>query len=213
MNIRAQRIHRFGGPEVIELETVDLPQPGAGEVLIKVAAAGVGPWDAWIRAGKSAVAQPLPLTLGSDVAGIVHSVGHDAGHLSAGVQVYGVTNARFTGGYATHAIVDANRMARKPADLSFVDAAGLPVVAVSAWKTLFEWGHLQAGQRVLIHGSSGNVGRLAVQMARGAGAVVTAVTDYDRPFEEGLDPVDLVIDTIGGDIQNRSLATLKKAER
>ena len=180
---------------------------------MKVVAAGVGPWDAWIRAGKSAVPQPLPLTLGADVAGEVLSVGADAGHLSAGVYVYGVTNARFTGGYATHAIVDANRIARKPPTIGFIEAAGMPVVAVTAWKALFERGRLHAGQRVLVHGALGNVGGLAVQMARDAGAVVVALgaaEDYERPFEEHIDPVDLVIDTIGGDIQNRSLSMLKK---
>ncbi len=213
MDMLAQRIHRFGGPEVIELDSIDLPRPGPGEVLLKVVAAGVGPWDALIRTGNSGIPQPLPLTLGADVAGEVLDVGHDAGHLSAGVHVYGVTNPRFTGGYATHAIVDANRVARKPPAISFVEAAGIPIVAVTAWKALFEQGGLQSGQRVLIHGAAGNVGDLAVQMARDAGAVVIALgsaEDYERPFEKDLDPVDLVIDTIGGDVQTRSLSTLKK---
>jgi NADPH:quinone reductase-like Zn-dependent oxidoreductase len=226
MKTLAQRIHRFGPPDVMELESVDLPQPGPGEVLIEVKAAGVGPWDAWVRSGKSALPQPLPLTLGADVSGVVLLAGPEAGHVSAGVEVYGVTNARFVGAYATHAIVDANRIARKPVVVDFVEAAGLPVVAVTAWKMLFELGQLRGGQRVLVHGASGNVGGLAVQMARKAGAIITAIgapgdgdllrrlgadeaLDYDGAFEDRIEPVDLVIDTVGEEIQVRSLSVLK----
>src|ERR1700761_4080977 len=87
---QAQRVHHFGGPEVIEFDTIELPRPGAGEAVITVAAAGVGPWDALVRSGNSGIDQPLPLTLGTDVSGVVLSVGTDAGHLSPGVHVYGV---------------------------------------------------------------------------------------------------------------------------
>ena len=95
--IRAVRVHRFGPPVVIALEDIDMPAPGIGEVLVRVGAAGVGPWDAWIRAGKSALPQPLPLTLGSDLAGIVTALGAGVTAFAPGDPVFGVTNRRFTG--------------------------------------------------------------------------------------------------------------------
>lgn len=227
VNTQAQRIHRFGGPDVIVLEDVELPRPGPLEALVLVRAAGVGPWDALIRSGKSGVAQPLPLTLGADLAGVVLDVGLDVPHLAAGVEVYGATNARFVGAYARHAIVDAGRVARKPPGIDFVQAGSLPVVAVTAWSMLFERGGLTRGQRVLVHGAAGNVGALAVQMAHAAGAFVIAMgrrddADYLRslgadvagdyagePFENAFGAVDLAIDTIGGEIQRRSFAAVK----
>ncbi|WP_437331198.1 alcohol dehydrogenase catalytic domain-containing protein [Sorangium sp. So ce381] len=97
----AARVHRFGGPEVIVIEEVPVPLPGPGEVLVRVAAAGVGPWDAWIRAGKSVLPQPLPLTLGSDLAGAVVAVGPEVTGLAPGAAVFGVANRRFTGAQGT----------------------------------------------------------------------------------------------------------------
>ncbi|MGD0107666.1 MAG: alcohol dehydrogenase catalytic domain-containing protein, partial [Rhodopila sp.] len=97
---KASRIHRFGGPEVITLEDMIPPGPGDGEVLVRVKAAGVGPWDAWVRAGSSVLPQPLPLTLGSDISGIVETAGPGVTGFVPGDAVFGVTNPRFTGGYA-----------------------------------------------------------------------------------------------------------------
>jgi NADPH:quinone reductase-like Zn-dependent oxidoreductase len=228
MKTQAQQIHQFGGPEVIVLDDVELPRPGPLEVLVAVRAAGVGPWDALVRTGNSGMPQPLPLTLGSDLAGTVLDVGLDVTHLAAGVDVYGATNARFVGAYARHAIMDAQRVARKPAGLDFIAAGSLPIVAVTAWTMLFERGGLTRGGRVLIHGAAGSVGALAVQMAHAAGAIVTALarpedasnlralgadvtgTYSSDGFDPAVEPVDLVIDTIGGDIQRRSFAVLKR---
>jgi NADPH:quinone reductase-like Zn-dependent oxidoreductase len=176
----AQRIHRYGGPDVIFLEEVELPRPGPLEALILVRAARVGPWDALVRTGKAGLPQPLPLTLGADLAGVVLDVGPEVSHLAAGVEVYGATNARFIGAYARHAIVDARRVARKPAAINFVHAGSLPVVAVTAWTMLFERGGLTRDQRVLVHGAAGNVGALAVQMAHAAGAVAIAMGKRDN---------------------------------
>jgi NADPH:quinone reductase-like Zn-dependent oxidoreductase len=227
LQTQAQRIHKYGGPEVIVLDDVDLPRPGPQEVLIGVKAVGVGPWDALVRSGTSALELTLPLTLGADVAGFVVDTGIGVTHLAAGVEVYGATNALFIGAYARHAIVDAQRVARKPPDVDFVQAASLPVVAVTAWTMLFERAGLQKGQHVLVHGAAGSVGALAVQMAHAAGAVVTAfgrwadgdylrslgadiVGDYGAgPFENSAGREDVVVDTIGGDIQRRSFAVLK----
>src|SRR4051812_4885951 len=181
----AVRVDRFGPPEVITLEAINLPEPAPGEVLVRVAAAGVGPWDAWIRAGKSVLPQPLPLTLGSDLSGTIAACGPGVTAFKAGDAVFGVTNARFTDAQAEYAVARTDMIAPKPASLSDIDAATLPVIAVTAWQALFEQAALTRGQTVLIHGAGGNVGALAVQMARGAGLTVLATAsakdlDYVR---------------------------------
>ena len=226
--MKAIRVHAFGGPEVIAFEEIARPQPGSGEVLIRVAAAGVGPWDAWVRAGQSALPQPLPLTLGSDLAGTIEAIGADVTAFTLGTPVFGVTNAQFTGAYAEYAIAQAAMIAVKPERLGFVEAASIPVVASTAWEMLFDHGRLTAGQSVLIHGAAGNVGAFAVQFAKQAGIRVFATAyardvDYVRGlgadrvidvqserFEEIARDVDVVIDTIGGDTLARSFATLKR---
>src|SRR5579871_3891350 len=125
----AVRIHQFGGPEVLVVEQIPVPEPSAEQLLVRIHAAGVGPWDAWIRSGQSVLPQPLPLTLGSDVAGIVVAAGSPHSSFEAGAAVYGVTNARFTDGYAEYALVTRSMVARKPAQLTFVEAASVPVIA------------------------------------------------------------------------------------
>src|SRR5580658_7378327 len=159
----ACRVHEFGGPEVIRFEAQDALRPGDGEVLVRVKAAGVGPWDGWIRAGKSALPQPLPLTLGSDLAGVVEAVGPNVASSARGDAVFGVTNPQFTGSYADYTIATAAMIARKPASISNVDATSVPVIAVTAWQALFEQAAARRGQSVLIHGAAGNVGAFAVQ--------------------------------------------------
>jgi NADPH:quinone reductase-like Zn-dependent oxidoreductase len=130
--MRAARVHQFGGPEVITLESVPMPSPAEDEILVRVEAAGVGPWDAWVRSGRSAVPQPLPLTLGADISGVVECIGSAVTVFSPGDAVYGVTNKRFTGANAEFAVASAAMMARKPAAVSHLQAAGVPVVAVTA---------------------------------------------------------------------------------
>src|SRR4051812_617446 len=165
----AWRLHEFGPPDVMKLERVLRPDPGPGEVLVKVAAAGVGPWDAWIRAGKSAVDQPLPLTPGSDLSGEIVALGAGVSGLRAGDQVYGVTNPRFVGAYAEYAVAHAAMIARMPSSLTATEAASVPVVAVTATQALFDHAKLEAGQTVVIHGAAGNVGAYAVRFAHRAG--------------------------------------------
>ena len=224
---KACRVYEFGGPEVIRFEAQDALRPGDGEVLVRVKAAGVGPWDGWIRAGKSALPQPLPLTLGSDLAGVVEAVGPNVTSSARGDAVFGVTNPQFTGSYADYAIATAAMIARKPASISNVDAASVPVIAVTAWQALFEQAAALRGQSVLIHGAAGNVGAFAVQLARQAGIrVVATCAQRDLPFVRGLGAeevltregapfeflvhdVDAVIDLVGGDVQTRSFAVLK----
>src|SRR6185369_10966839 len=173
------RVHEFGPPDVMTFERVARPNPGSGEILVKVEAAGVGPWDGWIRAGKSALPQPLPLTLGSDLSGEIVAVGSGVSGLRVGDQVYGVTNPQFVGAYAEYAVASGGMLSIKPAALTHVEAASVPVVAVTAWQALFDHAQLKAGQTVVIHGAAGNVGAYAVQLARRAGlrTIATAATD------------------------------------
>lgn len=224
----AWRVHEFGSPETMKFERVPRPEPGPGEVLVKVAAAGVGPWDGWIRSGKSALPQPLPLTLGSDLSGEIVAMGPGATELRVGDQVYGVTNPQFVGAYAEYALASAGMVSNKPTSLTHVEAASVPVVAVTAWQALFDHAHLKAGQTVVIHGGAGNVGSYAVQLAQHAGVqtVVTASTgdvsavrnlgantviDYrTQRFEEEVQSADAVIDLVGGETQDRSFQVLRR---
>src|SRR3954462_14336015 len=141
----AWRVHEFGPPDVMKFEQVSRPKPGAGEVVVKVEAAGVGPWDELIRAGKSALPQPLPLILGSDLSGEIIDLGPGVSELRMGDEVYGVTNPQFTGAYAEYALASAAMISRKPASLTFVEAASVPVVAVTAWQALFDHAKVKAG--------------------------------------------------------------------
>jgi len=130
--MRAIRVHQFGAPDVLTLDDIPRPVPQAREVLVRVAAAGVGPWDAWIREGRSKVSPPLPLVLGSDIAGVVEQVGAEVDSVVPGDEIYGVTNEQFCGGYADYAIAKAGMIARKPKTLSLAESATVPVVAVTA---------------------------------------------------------------------------------
>src|SRR3954469_8668982 len=119
--MQAVRVHQFGGLESLRWESVPRPQPGPAEVLLQVKAAGVGPWDAWIRAGQSVLPQPLPLTLGSDISGVIAVVGPEVNDLAQGEEVFGVTNARFTGAYAEYAVATASMIAIKPRSLPHIE--------------------------------------------------------------------------------------------
>jgi NADPH:quinone reductase-like Zn-dependent oxidoreductase len=183
--MKAWRVHEFGPPEVMILEMVPRPDPDPGEILVKVHAAGVGPWDGSIRAGRSALPQPLPLTLGADLSGEAAALGSSISNMAVGDQVFGVTNTQFLGAYAEYAVASAAMIAKKPSSLSYVEAASVPVVAVTAWQGLFDQARLEAGQTVVIHGAAGNVGAYAVQLARRARlrSIATAGTkdiDYVR---------------------------------
>ena len=228
---RACRVHRFGGPEAITTEDVEVPSPTAGQARLRVSAAGVGPWDAWIRAGKSALPQPLPLTLGADLAGVIDAVGDGVSGFAVGQRVFGATNGRFTGAYAEIAIADAGRLAPKPDNVSDVAAAATPVVAVTAWQAVFEEAKLKRGETVVIHGAAGGVGAFAVQLASAAGIHVigtaaasdipfvltrgaeVAIDFQSERFESRAQNVDGVIDLVGGETQARSFSVLRRGGR
>jgi NADPH:quinone reductase-like Zn-dependent oxidoreductase len=225
--MKAARIHQFGPPDVIVIDEVPRPAPGAGEVLVRVASAGVGPWDALIREHTAVVQVALPITLGSDLSGTVEAAGSGVANFQPGDLVYGATNPEFVGAYAEFALAQAGMIARKPASLSFDQAASVPVVAVTAWQMLFDYAKATSGHSVLIHGAAGNVGAYAVQLAAQAGLQVIAtaaardepylrslgantVIDYKvSRFEEIAPKVDIVLDMVGGEIQKRSFAVIK----
>jgi len=186
----------------------------------------VGPWDGSIRAGRSASPQPLPLTLGSDLSGEVAAPGSGISNMAVGDQVFGVTNTQFLGAYAEYAVASAAMLAKKPSSLSYVEAASVPVSAVTARQGLFDQARLEAGQTVVIHGAAGNVGAYAVQLARRArlrsiATVGTKDIDYVRalgadkvvdyhtqPFEDGVKEADAVLDLVGGETLTRSFQVL-----
>jgi len=225
--MKAIRVHEFGGADKLLYEEVDTPVAGDGEVLVRVWAAGVGPWDAWVRSGTSAVPQRLPLTPGSDLAGVVERAGAGT-PFQPGDEVYGVTNPAFVGAYAEYAVATATMLANKPVTLGFTEAASVPVVASTAWQMLFEHAHVNAATRVLVHGGAGNVGAYAVQMARDVAheVIATALSedvDYVRAlgadrvidvrstqFDSVVADVDVVLDTVGGETLARSFTVLKR---
>ena len=225
--MKAARVLHFGPPGVIEIEELPLPEPADGQLLIRVKAAGVGPWDALIREGKSGIQERLPLILGSELSGVVDAVAAGVAGFRQGDEVFGATNEQFTGACAEYALASAKMIAQKPKTLDFIEAASSPVVSVTAWQMLFDYARVTAGQTVLIHGAAGNVGAYAVQLANQAGLHVFAtaaaadreyvrhlgaerVADYrSGKFDELLTEVDVVLDTVGGDTQQRSLRVLK----
>src|SRR5580692_10209781 len=218
--MRAIRIHRFGGPEVLRLDEIDKPSTDGGKLRIRVAAASVNPVDYKIRRGgyPGVSDADLPITLGKDLAGVVEIA---AGEFKVGDEVY----AHVTwpdGAYVDYAVVAPSGVAAKPKSLDMIAAAAVPLAATTAWQGLFDHGGLKSGQTVLIHGASGGVGGFAVQFAKAKGARVIAtasgdglqtvrdygadvVVDYKtQKFEDVAHDVDLVFDLIGGETQDRS---------
>jgi NADPH:quinone reductase-like Zn-dependent oxidoreductase len=209
------------------VEDVPVPSPGPGEILARVMAAGVAPWDAIIREGKSKVSPQPPLTLGSDFSGIVEKVGQGVTEFAPADEVYGVTNPQFCGAQAEFALAAAGMMARKPQSLNYVEAASAPVIAVTAWQMLFQYANVIRGQTVMVVGAAGNVGAYAVQMAVDAGIHVVAIAHLDdegllrslgaesfidssKPaFEQDLPMVDAIVDTVGGGTLQRCVSALK----
>src|SRR5581483_579267 len=145
--MKAIRVHQFGGTDVLRYEAVPRPLPDDDELLVRVVAAGVGPWDAWVRQGRSAIRQTLPLTPGADIAGIVERAGAKVSSFASGDSVFGATNARFTGGYAEYAATSAAMTALKPPQVSFIEAAAVPVVGCTAWQMVFEHGGVDPSKR------------------------------------------------------------------
>src|SRR5262250_2960471 len=184
--MKAARVLRFGPPNVITNDDLPRPEPAAGQLLVRVKAAGVGNWDALVREGKIPH-EPLPLILGYELSGIVEAIGPGVSGFKPGDEVYGATNEQLTGAYAEYATPSAKMMAQKPKTLNFLEAASASVVTVTAWQMLFDYGQITARQTILIHGAAGNVGAYAVQLASQAGLdVVATAAAADREYVRGL---------------------------
>ena len=211
---QAVRIHQYGGPEVLKLETVQHSEPQADEVLVRVLAAGINPVDWKITEGymKDFMPVQFPYIPGRDIAGIVEEVGPGVTEFQKGQAVFGQSAQ---GGYAEHTVASIAKLALKPETLSFEEAATIPVGATTAWQGLFEHADLQAGQTILVQGAAGGVGLFAVQFAHWKGAHVIATTstanvDFVRSLgaetvvdykttsiEQVVHDVDFVFDTVG----------------
>lgn len=222
-------IYRYGGPEVLSYEDAPLPHPGPGEVLVRVHAAGINPVDWKIRQGelKEQLHYLFPLILGWDVSGVVESVGTGTTRLKVGDEVFSRPDIARDGAYAEYIVMRESEVALKPKSLDHIHAAALPLSGLTGWQSLFIAAGLTAGQRVLIHAAAGGVGHLAVQLAKWKGAHVIGtaseqnhafllklgvdqIIDYDtEQFEDVVQPVDVVFDTVGGVVQARSWKVLK----
>jgi NADPH:quinone reductase-like Zn-dependent oxidoreductase len=227
--MKAIRFHEYGGPEVLRFEEAPNPHTGPRQVLIRVHAAGVNPVDWKLREGRlrGAVDLTLPIIPGGDMAGIVETVGSGVEGFKTGDDVYGMVYIG-KAAYAELVAVDASQVAAKPTSLDYVHAAAVPIAGLTAWQALFDWGHLEAGQKVLIHAAAGGVGTFAVQLARWKGAYVIGtasarnadflrelgadeVIDYHTTrFEDVVTDADVVLDAVGGETQERSWKALKK---
>src|SRR5437899_3468247 len=231
--MKAVRISNYGGPEVLNYEDAPRPQPQAGEVLVRVHAAGVNPIDWKVREGhmKDFWPHKFPLILGWDLSGVVEELGPSpaaAGRFKVGDEVYSLPDPTRNGAYADYIVVRESELALKPKSLHHIRAAAVPLAAATAWQSLFDTAQLQPGKRVLIHAGSGGVGHFAVQLAKWKGAYVFATAstknqdllrelgvdepiDYTRQrFEDITRKVDIVLDTLGNETQERSWSVLKK---
>jgi NADPH:quinone reductase len=178
--MKAIRIHEFGGPDVLKLEDVPEPKPAAGQLLVRVRAAGVNPVDTYIRSGVHAVKPALPYTPGLDAAGEVEAVGEGVTRFSAGRRVY--TAGSLTGTYAEFALCEESQCHALPERVTFAQGAGVYTPYATAYRALFQRAKAQPGETVFVHGASGGVGTAAVQLARAAGLRVagTAGTEEGR---------------------------------
>jgi NADPH:quinone reductase-like Zn-dependent oxidoreductase len=226
--MKAVRIHGYGGLDALSYEDAPRPTAGDGEVLIKVHNTSVNPFDAALRAGYlSGYFQPaFPLTLGTDVAGVVEAVGPGVTTFKPGDSVYARAGVTRDGAYAEYVVAPASDVAPKPKSTDFIHSAAIPHVILTAWQALIEAAKLSKGQTVLVHGAAGGVGHMATQLARSRGAKVIGtasknidflrqlgvdqIIDYTKTkFEDVVRDVDVVLDTVGGDTQQRSWSVLK----
>ncbi|MEX5633312.1 NADP-dependent oxidoreductase [Parafrankia sp. FMc2] len=226
--MRAVSQRTFGGPDVLEIVEVERPRPRLNEVLVRVRAAGVNPIDAHVRSGVLPLLGAPPFTVGWDVSGVVEEVAPGVTRFTVGDEVYGMPRIPYAASaYAEYVAAPSRQLAHKPAALTHVEAAGLPLAGLTAWQALVDCAGLAAGQRILIHGGGGGVGHLAIQIARhrGAEVVTTAsaakhdfvrqlgadqVVDYRAvDFGTVVEPVDVVLETVGAHTAQRSLDVLR----
>ncbi|MFJ5829180.1 NADP-dependent oxidoreductase [Streptomyces sp. NPDC093089] len=230
--MRAVVVEQWGGPENLVEREMERPEPGLGEVLVRVHAAGVNPVDWKTRAGGALIEWgPVP-AVGWDVSGTVEAAGPGVGIFRPGDEVFGMPLfPRQAGGYAEYVVAPARHLAPKPASLTHVEAAALPLAALTAWQSLVDAADVRPGERVLVHAAAGGVGHLAVQIAKARGAYVIGtasagkhdlvrelgadeVIDYrETRFEDVVSDMDVVLDGIGGETAERSLKVLRDGGR
>jgi NADPH:quinone reductase-like Zn-dependent oxidoreductase len=228
--MNAIRVAAYGGPEQLRYEPAPVPAPAPGQILVRVHATSVNPWDYKLASGafQKMVPLQLPYTPGGEYSGVVEALGQGVTGFKVGDDIYG--NCPM-GAYAQFLTAPAESAAPKPRTLSHTEAATVPVAAQTAWQALLDHGHLQSGQTVLIHAAAGGVGSFAVQLAHHHGARVLAtasasnadylkglgadeVIDYkSTPFESVAKNIDLVLDLLGGQTQTRSYSVLKPGGR
>jgi len=224
--MKAIQIHKFGGPEVLKLDTIARPEPGPHQVLVRVHAAGVNPADWKLREGTFGEI-PFPAIMGIDFSGEIEALGPDVTEFRVGESVLGSV-ADESGSYAEYCLAPTSHIVEKPASLDHLQAAAVPVPAMTAWQALFDEAKLRAGQKILIHAAAGGVGNFAVQFAKWKGAYVIGtasaanadlvrklgaheVIDYHTTkFEDVVQGADVVFDTIGGETQERSWKVLNR---
>lgn len=230
--MKAVHIHDYGGVDVLHYEEAPRPTPGAGEVLIRVYATTMNPFDCAVRAGYMGqyFNYTFPLILGTDVSGVVEEVGAGVTDVSTGDIVYTRAGVYRDGAHAEYVLAIAADVVIKPASLDHIQAAALPHVTLTAWQGLIEFADLAEGQTILIHAAAGGVGHVAVQLAKWRGAKVIGTASVNMPFLEelGVDQaidysttafedvvkgVDVVLDLLGGETQQRSWQVLTQARR
>lgn len=226
--MKAVRVNEWGQP--VQLEDIPQPEPGSDEVLVRVKAASINPFDLWIHAGYMQAYLSPPLTLGTDFAGEVVKVGSEIKHVKPGDAVYGLVPMH-SGSFAEYVVAKAHEVTNKPRSLSYAEAAGAPLATLAGYQSLFDLGQAQQGERILILGAGGAVGGAVVQMAKRLGAYVYAVDVAEKAlhiqalgaacfidaqaerYEEVAGTVDLVLDFVGGDNLQRSLGLLQSGGR
>ncbi|GAA3387396.1 NADP-dependent oxidoreductase [Streptomyces roseoviridis] len=230
--MRAVVVEQWGGPEKLVEREVERPEPGLNEVLVRVHAAGVNPVDWKTRASGALIAWGDVPAVGWDVSGTVEAVGPGVGIFRPGDEVFGMPHfPRQAGAYAEYVVAPARHLAPKPASLTHVEAAALPLAALTAWQALVDTAGVRPRERVLVHAAAGGVGHLAVQIAKARGAYVIGtasaakhqlvrelgadeVIDYRTArFEETVTDVDVVLDGLGGETAERSVKLLRPGGR
>jgi NADPH:quinone reductase-like Zn-dependent oxidoreductase len=229
LTMKAMRVNQWGLP--VQLEDIPQPKPGNDEVLVRVHAASINPFDSFVHAGYMQGMVSTPLTLGTDFAGEVVEVGSEVKHVKPGDAVYGLVPMHSGGSFAEYLVAKTNEVTHKPKKLSYVEAAGVPLASLAAYQSLLDLGQAKKGERVLIIGAGGAVGGCAIQLAKELGAYVYAVdipekADFIRAlapdrfidakaerFEDVVGKVDVVLDFVGGEYLTRSLAVLQSGGR
>ncbi|HET6981328.1 MAG TPA: NADP-dependent oxidoreductase [Myxococcaceae bacterium] len=215
-------VHRFGRPGLVRIEPVTVPAPGAGQVRIRVHAAGVGPRDVRLRTGTVAPRPRLPVVLGGELAGDVESLGPDVASMQVGDTVFGITGESFTGAYAELAVADVARIWPRPTMLTSIEAAGVPVVACTALE-MIEVAAVSGGLRTLVLDAAGTVGAWVTRFTVGEGAGVAGLVSPEQAAEArraGLTRVftslptgsrsfDVVLDPVGGELARAALRLLR----